>query len=228
MELKKNSKANLEKAKGVFFLIGIVVALGIVVLLFEWSTADTKAEVFEQLDENIDDEKIAITRMEEKKPKPPPQEKQVSDIIEIVDDKTVIENEFDFDMDPDDDAVDFIDMDVDDDDGDGGGDEVFFVVEKMPKFPGGDDALRQYIAENVDYPVLAQENDIQGTVYVRFVVLKTGAVGEVQVVRGVDKLLDDEAIRVVESLPKFEPGSQRGKKVNVWYTVPIKFQLNTN
>ena len=228
MKPKKNPKANLENVKGIFFLVGIIIALSLVVLLFEWSTTDTKAEVFDELVENIDEEKIQITRREEKKPEPPPQEKQVSDIIEIVDDKTVIENEFDFDMEADDDAVDFVDMDVDAGDDDDGGDEVFFVVEKMPQFPGGEAALRQYIAENIAYPVLAQENDIQGTVYVRFVVTKKGNVGEVQVVRGVDKLLDDEAIRVVESLPKFTPGSQRGKKVNVWYTVPIKFQLNTN
>jgi len=103
--------------------------------------------------------------------------------------------------------------------------EVFFIVEEMPEFPGGDEALRKYIAENVKYPNIARENDIKGKVYVRFCVTYKGHVDQVSIARGVDPALDEEAIRVVKSLPPWKPGKQRGKAVNVWYTVPINFQL---
>ena len=103
--------------------------------------------------------------------------------------------------------------------------EVFFIVEEMPEFPGGDESLRKFIAENVKYPNIARENDIKGKVYVRFCVTYKGAVDQVTIARGVDPLLDEEAIRVVKSLPPWKPGKQRGKAVNVWYTVPINFQL---
>ena len=107
-------------------------------------------------------------------------------------------------------------------------DEVLMVVEKMPEFPVGENALRLFIAINVEYPIGAQEKEIQGTVYIRFVVTKTGEIGEVVIMRGVDPLLDNAAIKVVKTLPKFSPGYQKGKAVNVWYTVPITFQLSTN
>jgi len=103
--------------------------------------------------------------------------------------------------------------------------KIFVIVEKMPEFPGGDLELRKYIAQNIKYPNIARENDIQGKVYVRFVVTEKGTVENVQIARGVDPLLDQEAIRVVESLPTWKPGEQGGKKVKVWYTVPINFQL---
>ena len=103
--------------------------------------------------------------------------------------------------------------------------QVFNIVEKMPEFPGGDDALRQYIATNVKYPQEAMEKGIQGKVYVNFVVEKDGAVDRIKIVRGVDPLLDKEAVRVISQLPKWKPGEQRGEKVAVTYTVPINFAL---
>jgi len=102
---------------------------------------------------------------------------------------------------------------------------VFFVVEEMPEFPGGDLALRKYIANNVKYPEVAVENGIKGKVYVTFVVSKDGSVANVKIARGVDPSLDKEALRVVSSLPKWKPGKQRGEYVNVSYTVPINFAL---
>ena len=103
--------------------------------------------------------------------------------------------------------------------------EVFFIVEDMPEFPGGEMALRAYIANQIKYPVIAQENGIQGKVYVTFVVGKDGSVSNATIARGVDASLDKEALRVVNTLPKWKPGKQRGKPVNVSYTVPINFQL---
>lgn len=102
---------------------------------------------------------------------------------------------------------------------------VFTIVEEMPEYPGGEDALRQFIAQHVEYPPIAQENGIQGKVYVTFVVSADGSVKNAKVVRGVDPVLDQEALRVVNTMPRWKPGKQRGKDVNVSYTVPISFVL---
>lgn len=103
--------------------------------------------------------------------------------------------------------------------------QIFFVVEKMPEYPGGDMALRKFIANTIKYPELALEKGIQGKVYVTFVVTKDGDIANAKIARGVDPLLDKEALRVVNMQPKWKPGSQKGKAVNVSYTVPINFAL---
>ncbi len=102
-------------------------------------------------------------------------------------------------------------------------DAPFVVVEEMPVFPGGDAALLKYIGENAKYPEKAKANKIEGKVIVRFCVTDTGGVDRVSVLRSVDPELDNEAVRVVKTLPKFKPGRQGGKAVNVWYMVPITF-----
>lgn len=102
---------------------------------------------------------------------------------------------------------------------------IFFIVEQMPVFPGGDLALRKYIANAVKYPEIAQKNGIQGKVYVTFVVAKDGSIANCKIARGVDPSLDKEALRVVSGLPNWKPGYQRGKAVNVSFTVPINFVL---
>ena len=103
---------------------------------------------------------------------------------------------------------------------------VFMVTEEMPEFPGGDDALRNYIASSVKYPEVAQEKNIQGKVHVSFVVTKYGNVANAKIARGVDTSIDKEALRVISSLPKWKPAKQRGEAVNVLYTVPINFTLD--
>ncbi len=105
------------------------------------------------------------------------------------------------------------------------GEQTFFVVEDMPEFPGGELALRKYIANNVNYPEDAAKNGIQGKVYVTFVVTKDGGIANAKIARGVAPSLDKEALRVVNGLPKWEPGKQRGEYVNVSYTIPINFVL---
>jgi TonB family protein len=105
------------------------------------------------------------------------------------------------------------------------GEEVFFIVEHMPEFPGGDIALRKFIAENVKYPEEAKEKGLSGKVFVQFVIDKNGDVVSPKIVRSVDPILDNEAIRVIQSLPKWTPGSQRGNAVNVSYTYPVNFSL---
>jgi len=103
--------------------------------------------------------------------------------------------------------------------------EIFKSVEQMPQFPGGEAALMKYLQNHIQYPAMAAENNVQGRVVVQFVVDKTGKVGEVKVVRSVDKDLDKEAVRVCKSLPKFTPGRQNGQAVSVWYTLPVTFKL---
>jgi len=103
--------------------------------------------------------------------------------------------------------------------------EPFVVVEEMPMFPGGNEALQQYIADNTQYPEVAKENNIQGRVIVRFCVTSTGSVNQISIFKGVDPELDEEAMRVVSTLPTFKPGRQGGKPVPVWFIVPINFQL---
>ncbi|MBQ4917947.1 MAG: energy transducer TonB [Muribaculaceae bacterium] len=103
--------------------------------------------------------------------------------------------------------------------------QVFTAVEQMPQFPGGDAALMKFLSSNINYPQVAMENGVQGRVIVQFVVTKNGSVGEVKVIRSVDRDLDKEAIRLCKSLPKFIPGKMNGQAVNVWYTLPITFKL---
>ncbi|MBR5673565.1 MAG: energy transducer TonB [Muribaculaceae bacterium] len=103
--------------------------------------------------------------------------------------------------------------------------QVFQSVEQMPQFPGGEAALMKFLQSHINYPPMAAENGVQGRVVVQFVVDKTGKIGEVKVVRTVDKDLDKEAVRVCKSLPKFTPGRQNGQPVAVWYTLPVTFKL---
>lgn len=103
--------------------------------------------------------------------------------------------------------------------------KVFDVVEQMPQFKGGDAALMSWLSKNIRYPVIAEENGIQGRVIVRFVVERNGSIGEVQVARSVDPSLDKEAVRVVKSMPTWIPGKQNGSAVRIWFTLPVVFRL---
>jgi protein TonB len=103
--------------------------------------------------------------------------------------------------------------------------EIFVVVENQPEFPGGEAAMMKFLSENIKYPVIAQENGIQGRVICNFVVERDGSITDVQVVRGVDPSLDKEAVRVIQSMPKWKPGMQRGKPVRVRFTLPVVFRL---
>lgn len=103
--------------------------------------------------------------------------------------------------------------------------KVYSVVEQMPNFPGGEEALMKFINEHIKYPQSALEQGTQGTIMLRFVVTGTGGIGEVQILKGLDPDCNNEAIRVVKSLPKFNPGMQQGRPVSVWYTTPVRFVI---
>lgn len=227
MEIKKNPKVNLENYRGTFMLVGMFVAVIVIYFAVSMSKANVKIQDLEGVNTGkIDDELVAVTR-QDLTPPPPPPPPQISEEIEIVDNSVKIINSFDFNTDVDDNTtIDFGDVSFEDPNANSQDDEPIVWAENMPEFPGGEIALRTFIANNIKYPELAAESEIQGTVYVRFVVTKTGKVGEVQVTRGVDPLLDQEAVRVIKKLPDFKPGSQGGRPVNVWYSVPIVFQLS--
>lgn len=229
MEIKKSPKADLEGKKGVFFEIGLTLALAVLLFAFEWKSSTEQVTPFQTpAEEQIEDEIIPITQQMLKPPPPPPPAPKLTDLIEIVEDELSIDEELE---------IDDAEADVEnksnynfDYDGDSWGEEesdgeadIFQVVEDMPQFPGG--SVQKWIAKNVKYPMIAQENNIQGKVFVQFVIEKDGSVSDVKVARSVDPSLDKEAIRVVKAMPKWKPGKQRGKPVRVSYTVPINFQL---
>jgi protein TonB len=106
--------------------------------------------------------------------------------------------------------------------------EPVIIVQEMPEYPGGPDALLKYVAENLIYPSEAQNVNIQGKVILKFVVKSDGTVGRVEIVRGIDPSLDNEAIRVVKTLPRFKPGRQSGIAVPVWFMLPVTFKIENN
>ena len=217
MQPKKNPKISLESKKSLFFQIGLAVTLVLVLIAFEWKSYEKNDYNLGSLNlVDMEEEIIPITRQEVKPPPPPPPPPEV---IEIVEDEVEIENEVEIeDTETDEDEI--IEIEEEDDE------EFFMVVENMPEFPGGDLGLMKFIQKNVKYPAIAKEYNITGKVYVSFIVDKGGSVTNVKIVRGVDKNLDAEALRVVSALPKYKPGKQRGKPVRVMFTIPINFTLN--
>ena len=217
MQPKKNPKISLESKKSLFFQIGLAITLLLVLIAFEWKSYEKNDYNLGSLNlDDMEEEIIPITRQEVKPPPPPPPPPEV---IEIVEDEVEIENEVEIeDTETDEDEI--IEIEEEDDE------EFFMVVENMPEFPGGDLGLMKFIQKNVKYPAIAKEYNITGKVYVSFIVDKGGSVTNVKIVRGVDKNLDAEALRVVSALPKYKPGKQRGKPVRVMFTIPINFTLN--
>ena len=108
------------------------------------------------------------------------------------------------------------------------GNKVFISVEEKPEYPGGDAALFRFISENLNYPSEAERNNVQGRVILQFVVNPDGSVGKIEILRSIDPLLDNEAIRVVKILPKFKPGKQGGVPVKVWFSLPVLFKIEKN
>ncbi len=225
MEQKKSDKANLEKSKGIFTQMGLLLSLGVMFIAFEYTQTDIKASDFEVVEELVmEEEAIPITRQEEPPPPPPPPPPAFTEVLNIVDDDVELDEELELDdMEMDEEAeVEIMEFEEEEEEDDN---KVFMVVEKMPSFPGGDAALMKYLRKNVKFPAIAQENGIQGRVYVEFVVNKDGQIVDVKILKGVDRSLDEEAVRVVKNMPPWTPGEQRGKAVRVSYRLPINFTL---
>lgn len=227
MELKKSPKADLENKRNIFVQIGLVVSLAICLYGFEATSKVAQVDSLGSMsDQTVEEEIIPITRQDLVPPPPPPPPPQVVDMLVIVDDNTEIEDELQIeDSEATDKTAITAVMQVATQEEEKEETAVFFIVEEMPEFPGGQLALRTFIAQSIKYPVIAQENGIQGKVFVNFVVAKDGTITNAKIFRGVDPSLDKEALRVVNSLPKWKPGKQGGKPVRVSYTVPINFVL---
>jgi len=225
MQVKKSEKASLERDKVIYVLMGLVFVLSLVYVALEWTEHEvTKYEVSDT--EFLFEEEVEIQQTsQETPPPPPPPAVQEVEVLNVVEDNVETESiEVNTEDDKETEVV--ISAPVDAPEEDEEEEVVFVVVEKMPEFPGGQQALFKYLSENVKYPVIAQENGIQGRVICQFVVNKDGAIVDVEVVRsGGDPSLDKEAIRVIKSMPKWKPGQQRGKPVRVKYTVPVNFKL---
>ena len=226
MQIKKSQKASLEDKKIIYVLMGFVFVLSVCYVAFEWTEKEvTKYEV-QDTDFLFEPEvEIQQTQQQETTPPPPPPAVQEVEVLNVVEDDVETETiEINAEDDKETEVVIAppVEAPVEEEEEE----VVFVVVETMPEFPGGQQALLKYLSENVKYPVIAQENGIQGRVICQFVVNKDGAIVDVEVVRsGGDPSLDKEAVRVIKSMPKWNPGKQRGKAVRVKYTVPVNFRL---
>lgn len=225
MDVKKSKKVDLREKRGLFFQIGMVVSLAIVFTAFQWTSENNLVDytgLKSELDMNFESDWLPLPTKQKEQEIP---KTKVVDVIDIVAD-----------------AEDIMDVEVEDSEGDldikikivamepeeidNTETDTFWIVEEMPSYPGGDNKLLRDIMSRVKYPELAKENGIQGKVYIEFIVNKKGNVDRVKVSRSVDSSLDEEAMRVIKTLSGWTPGMQRGKAVNVSFTVPINFRLN--
>lgn len=223
MVAKKSTKANLENKKSLFVLIGFVIVLSLVYIALEWSQSDVKRYVEVDFDKAFSDD-IDIQQTAEKRlpPPPPPPPVKVIEEIKIVE-NTEETKRVDFTSETNQkDPVGYIGKPVPMDNPEEVNDVPFVYVEKMPEFPGN---VFKFLSENVHYPQSAIDGEIQGKVYCEFVVNRDGSIVDVVIVRSVHPSLDKEAMRVIQSMPKWSPGMQRGKAVRVKYTLPVSFKL---
>lgn len=223
MEIKKSPEANLENKKSFYFLVGMLLSMGVVLVAFEWSKPQEEVGSLGELNIVLEEEEmIPITQQTPPPPPPPPPQ---TTLIEIVDDEEEIEEELEIEdtEDNEDDVIEFVDIpeEVVEEP------QIFTIVEENPEFPGGEKALFEYLGKNTKFPAIAKDAGIQGIVYVQFVVMEDGSINPdmVEILRGVHPALDAEAIRVVKSMPKWSPGKQRGKPVRVYYKLPFRFTL---
>ena len=225
MEQKKSEKSDLENKKAIFFQIGLVLVLGLTLLAFEWKSYD-KVAIDKNSRQAAEVMEEVVMQTQQNTPPPPPPPQQQTTVLEIVENDAEIENEVSIDAESDQQTVVeeykapvVEEKEVEET-------EIFTVVEENPGFPGGDEARIKFLQSNMKYPTMARESGIQGKVYVTFVVEKNGNVTDVKILRGIGGGCDEEAIRVVKSMPKWNPGKQRGKNVRVQFNLPIQFTLN--
>jgi len=228
MKTKKTDKANLEKKRSIFFQIGLILTIAFALFILEWGTSNAQKTTFNDVVSiDMDVEMIPITEQNEK-PKPP--ELKIENPQElIIDDNVTEENEIqasnfiDFNNDP----VDFVihEFTLEEEPIVEDNTVPFDFAQVMPEFVGGETALIRFINSNIDYPQLAIENDVQGKVYVKFVVNTKGEIENAEVVRSVDDILDKEALRIINSMPNWNPGMNGNIAVKVNMIIPINFKL---
>ncbi len=228
LEVKKSAKANLEQHKTMWLLIGYIMVFAILFVAFEWTATEKKhtGEIVTAgvlLEEEI---MIPITMPEKKVVPPPPQAKQITEILEIVEDDAEIEESELASVEETGEVVEIADVGNVVVEAPAEEEEIHQVVEQMPEFPGGMKALMQYLQENIKYPRISRENGSQGRAFICFVVNTDGSIQDVEVAKSSsDIYLDKEAVRVVETMPRWNPGKQAGKAVRVRFTLPVTFRL---
>ena len=231
MEIKKNPKSNLETKRGMFVQIGLIIAITASLIAFEWKSYEKSSTDLGTMELSLEDEEmIPVTQREIKPPPPPPPPPEV---IQIVEDDVEIEVELEIEE-TDTDEEEIIEIEEEEEE-----DEVFnfAVVEDKPIFPGCEKVAKQerymcfqqgimkHIRNNFKYPSIPKEMGISEKIFVQFVIDKTGMITKSVVVRGQDKHLKKEALRLVNSIPKLIAAKQRGKSVPCSFTVPINFRL---
>ena len=229
MEVKKSQKASLENKRLLFVEIGLIAALLVVWGAFSYSTREKK--VSDLMDVNQDVEVEEMVPITQETPPPPPEAPKIpllSDQIDIVDDDIKVDDDMFMNLEDNanmgveiQDYVEQVEEEHVEEEA-----IPFQLVEKKPKFQGGDaNEFSKWVNSKLVYPEIAKENGVQGRVVLQFTVNPDGSVSGVKVLRGVDASLDKEAVRVVSSSPKWEPGRQRDRAVKVTYTFPVIFQL---
>lgn len=238
MEIKKSYKADLEHTKGTGLLLGYIFALTLLFACFEWTTreyVETEPVIYAATTASMEEEVPPVTQpvFFTAAVAPPVDAPQVAEILDIVDDEEEIKEEAIQSSEATTEAISgpvahvsgpVATGPVATEEGSDEG-EIFQVVEQMPEFPGGMEALLAYLSKNIKYPAVAQENNIQGRVIINFTVNKDGSIVDPEVKKSLDPSCDKEAMRVIKAMPKWTPGRQRGKAVRVRYTVPVLFRL---
>ena len=226
MEIKKSPRANLEDKKLTFTLVGLVLALLVILIVINYKSYDKQnLDAFARQVEVMEEEMVEITKQEQPKPQIQAPKPQVTQ-IQVVDNEAEVEDlDINAEVDQNEVIEEYVYEAPEIEEEEIEEEEVFKSVEEQPEFPGGTAKLLEYVQKNLKYPMMARESDIQGRVFVGFIVEKDGSITNVQVLRGIGGGCDEEAVRVVQSLPKFKPGKQRGNPVRVQYTLPIVFKL---
>ena len=226
MEIKKSKRADVAKEKGTSLMIGLVISLSIMFVALEWTQKDDEltTDSYPMVD-YVPTDMIPITLPEKKTVPPPPAALAKADIIEIVKDDADVEDDIMASIEDNQEWFDPQDYDYIMVEPEPEPEEIFFVAEDQPEFPGGEAALMEYLKKNIKYPSICRENNIQGRVIVTFIVNKDGSIVEPEIAASVNPSLDKEALRVISYMPNWKPGYQRGKPVRVKYSVPVNFKL---
>jgi protein TonB len=226
MEIKKSQHADLEAKKGIFFEVGLIASLGLILAAFEWNSPVKRIWVTTSWEPVIEDVVIKNTVIDAHKAQP---NVIVAPFIRIVDNNASITRDLMVDSEIKPDEVQpeyFVPAPVQLDEEKSIAEETpFIVVERMPEFPGGMNALQNFIGQNIRYPSNAAESGIQGTVYLSFVVEKDGSISNIKTLRGIGGGCNEEAERVLRLMPGWKPVNQFGKPVRVAFTVPVVFKL---
>ncbi len=220
MELKKNPNVDYKGKYVLFFNIGLVLSLLLVITAFEWESISTESVV--DLDNYTITDELLLLPNTRHEPPPKPKPKQIT-LIEVPDDKEIDVDEvaFSFDI-ANDDVIEEVAFAPPPDE------EVEIVhemVETMPSFDGGIREFYKFVAENLKYPAQARRIGIEGKVFVQFIIDKDGSLSDIKVVRGIGGGCDEEVLRIVNMSPRWNPGKQRGVPVKVRMMLPISFKL---